>query len=770
MALEKTIRIKVDSSGAKKSIDGVDRSLDNLDSTAQKTTNSMGNLKTSVIAVAAALQVGVIVKYADAFTSIQNIIRQTTKSTGELTARTSELLAVANRSRTDFSATAGLYQQLTLSTENLNLSTEKQIRLTETITKSFAVGGKTTAEAAGAITQLGQAFSAGALRGDEFNSIADGAPEIMRALQRSLGKTQGELRAFAATGGITAEILVNALDKAADVIDRKLSASTVTLAQSFQIAENNAISFVGASDLVTTSMGIAGRSVVAISENLDVLANAALVGVWLGFGRLTASIILNTIETVKNTIAKLENVKVTQGVIVGTNGATLSTIRHANAMNFSTLAARGLSGAMGLLGGPLGVVTLAVSALAFFVLTADDAADKARKLDSDVDKMASTFGKLNDEQLRVKLVNATQAAFDLEIATNNAEIAMKRLQSRAGQRGVSGGDIVAAEREFAKLNERLQKAVILRDALSKAGIDKGGFKDGTEGGKKDKPQTKKDVTFLSREQNKTSILKSQLAERIEVQRAFNSLMLTEFKSVADEERAIADFNEAAELARLQSKREKSIIDFDARREQAILQGQNTFDFQLELQAQELAQAQIFEIDKNEITQAASEERIQIAKNEARTKRELAFTFANQFLAIDAAFGSKSEKANKSRQKRQARINGAAGIVRAWADLPFYAAIGATVAIAASTEAQIRKMDGAGSSSGGNSSSIGRSISEQPAPQRQQPINQTQSIEFRGLSEVADALKNMDRDEQIPVEFAQRIISGISEYERLSGGA
>ena len=285
MALEKTIRIKVDASGADKAINKIDRNLDELDDTTKKTTNSMGNLKRSVVAVAAALKVAVIVKYADAFTSIQNVIRQTTNTTEQLTNRTSELLGVANRARTSFKATADLYQQLTLSTENLNLSTEKQIRLTETITKSFAVSGKSTAEAAGAIIQLGQAFSAGALRGDEFNSIAEGAPEIMRALQRSLGKTQGELRAFAATGGITAEILVTALDKAAEVIDIKLSKATITAAQSFQIAENNAIAFVGASDLVTSSMGFAGKTIIALSENLDLLANGALTGVVLGFSR-----------------------------------------------------------------------------------------------------------------------------------------------------------------------------------------------------------------------------------------------------------------------------------------------------------------------------------------------------------------------------------------------------------------------------------------------------------------------------------------------------
>ena len=181
MATTKFIDIKIRSKSAEAKVNKLDKGMRGLGDTADKTTKSFGVLSKVAAAVGTALSVQQLLRYADAFSSIQNQVRQTTKSTEELTKTTSELLGVANRSRVEFQATAELYTQLNLSTENLNLSTEELLRLTETIGKSFAVSGKSAAESAGAIRQLGQAFSAGALVMNLI--IAEGAPEIMRALK-----------------------------------------------------------------------------------------------------------------------------------------------------------------------------------------------------------------------------------------------------------------------------------------------------------------------------------------------------------------------------------------------------------------------------------------------------------------------------------------------------------------------------------------------------------------------------------------------------------
>lgn len=771
MALDKTIKIKVDQAGASSDIDKLDSKMDRLDNTTKDANKSFGALKATVVAVAAALQVRQIAQYADAFTSIQNQIRQTTSSTKDLTDRTSDLLNIANRSRVEFSATAELYTNLALSTESLNLSTEKQLRLTETIAKSFAVSGKSAAESAGAIRQLGQAFASGALRGDEFNSIAEGAPEIMRALQRSLNKTQGELRDFAATGGITAEVLVNALSGAADVIDTKMSKATKTLAQSFQEAENNAIAFIGSSDLVTTTVGVAGDAIISLSENLDTLSNVVLVAAALGYSRLSAAIILNTVETVKNTVAKTASIPATARVNNGINFTTKAVQSQTTAMRASALAAKGLRGALALLGGPAGIAVLAASALTFFITSAETAKEKTRRLSTEVDTLAQSFQGLTKAQIEVQLRNATTEANRLEKAVLDASNKFKELDKNVGFGG--GQDVANAAREVKDLTKELDAAIKKRDALFQAGLNAGRTPETGETKVKPTPTSKgkSKVTdiFINTEKTKTESLRAELNERQAIQRAFNNLLLQDFKSLADQERAIAEFNRQQELAGLARDMENSKIDFEARREQLLvntrLTAEQKAELEIELQLQEIDQRTLFELEKTQIEEDAAAERVAITKNEFRDKFQLAQTWTQAAFALSELVGSKSEKANKKRRKREMRANGAAGIVRAWAESPFWVALGQTIAIAASTEAQIKKLD-----SGGGGVSAGASGAVSTAPARRDPISsQSNVVEFRGLSEIADALNNRDSDEVLPVEYTQRIVNSLEEYNRLSGG-
>jgi tape measure domain-containing protein len=73
------------------------------------------------------------------------------------------------------------------------------------------ISGATSVEASNAFRQLAQALGSGALRGDEFNSISEQVPGILTAISQETGVAQGKLRAYAAEGEITADIVIRAL-------------------------------------------------------------------------------------------------------------------------------------------------------------------------------------------------------------------------------------------------------------------------------------------------------------------------------------------------------------------------------------------------------------------------------------------------------------------------------------------------------------------------------------------------------------------------------
>lgn len=329
-----SLNIRVDSSEVSKadrSLDDLAKSGANADKSATKLTGSTERLSSvarvaagAFAALGASVSVREIIQASDAWQSAANQLRLVTNSASELSAVQSKLMGVSNDTRSSFESTANLYTRLTRATSEMGLSQSELIGITTTINQSFAVSGATAAEAAAAITQLSQGLAAGALRGDEFNSVAEQAPGIMRAIAESLNMTTGELRAFAAEGGVTAEIVVNALQGAADSIDQDFGKSVMTFGQSMQVAKNNMLEFVGTSETVTSATQTAGRAVMFLSENMDTLVMVAGAAATLMAARVASSI-----------------------AAAGVSAVT------------ATAGMASLSSAMALLGGPVGVAVLA---------------------------------------------------------------------------------------------------------------------------------------------------------------------------------------------------------------------------------------------------------------------------------------------------------------------------------------------------------------------------------------------------------------------------
>jgi tape measure domain-containing protein len=87
----------------------------------------------------------------------------------------------------------------------------------ETVYKGFnavALASGTSAEAAsGAFLQLSQALGSGRLQGDEFRSVAEQVPGILKLVANEMGVTVGQLKQLGSDGKITSDILINALAK-----------------------------------------------------------------------------------------------------------------------------------------------------------------------------------------------------------------------------------------------------------------------------------------------------------------------------------------------------------------------------------------------------------------------------------------------------------------------------------------------------------------------------------------------------------------------------
>lgn len=263
-------------------------------------------------------------------------------------------------SRSVYFDTASAVAKLGLNAGNaFNGDMNQVIAFMEQVNKQFVIGGATAQEQSNAMIQLTQAMAAGALRGEELNSILDGAPGIARAIEKYMGIAEGSIKTVAQEGKVTAEVVKNAMFAMADETNAKFDSMPKTWAQIWAGMKNKALSMFAPIltkinqianstkfQQVTTALinGLAGVANVA-SSLLDILISVASVIVdnwsWIQpiiMGIVAAMLIYNGVALVTNAIMGI------QATAKAVHAA--ATAMEAGATFTATVAQQGLNAAL----------------------------------------------------------------------------------------------------------------------------------------------------------------------------------------------------------------------------------------------------------------------------------------------------------------------------------------------------------------------------------------------------------------------------------------
>lgn len=196
----------------------------------------------------------------DRLTIVKNKVRSLYDSEEEVGKVTDMIYQSAQDARTSMDDFATTFLKVQLSTERYGLSTEQAIQVTNTLAKAMVVGGATASETASVMLQFSQALSKGKLDGDEFRSVMENSPVLMRALAKEAGKAMGvvgagqkELMQWSREGKLSIDILLNTLLNASGEIGSKFEKTNETIDQSFAKLSNTWAVFV---DKVSNDSGI----------------------------------------------------------------------------------------------------------------------------------------------------------------------------------------------------------------------------------------------------------------------------------------------------------------------------------------------------------------------------------------------------------------------------------------------------------------------------------------------------------------------------------
>ncbi len=146
------------------------------------------DLRFLLVSLGAAGAAREIFRLNDAFTEQNSRLRLVSESERQVLSVRKDHLAISQQTRTGMASTVELYSRMSMAVQNLNLSEQKRLGLTKTITQAVMISGATAQEAAGAIRQLTQGLASGTIRGEEFNSISEQTPHVLTMVQNALGK------------------------------------------------------------------------------------------------------------------------------------------------------------------------------------------------------------------------------------------------------------------------------------------------------------------------------------------------------------------------------------------------------------------------------------------------------------------------------------------------------------------------------------------------------------------------------------------------------
>ena len=274
---DRVIRIVLDSSGI---ITGVRQSqgpLGKLQRRSKTLTAGFQAAARAASALAVVLGFRELIRTADTFSKIQNSLRIVTDSTEELVTANERLFEIAQRTRSPLEATASLFSRASIAADELNATQEELFRITELAGQSIAIIGGAAAESSGALRQLSQAFSSGIVRGEEFNSILEGAFPLAQAAARGLdaaGGSVGRLRTLVIEGKVSSEEFFRAILKGGEGLSAQFEKTVPTVAQSIIVLNNAFISFVGKINEASGATASLAGFLIDIAGSLGTLADA----------------------------------------------------------------------------------------------------------------------------------------------------------------------------------------------------------------------------------------------------------------------------------------------------------------------------------------------------------------------------------------------------------------------------------------------------------------------------------------------------------------
>ncbi|MCG9523375.1 tape measure protein [Acinetobacter pittii] len=522
MAQESRLVIVIDSQNAERNARNLGNELNSIEKNGDFATKSMDRMSVATRSLAGymagVVTIGSAISKMDLYTGINNKLKLVTNNQEELNQAMDDTFAIAQRSASSWSAVNDVYSKYMSNAKTLNLTQEQSAKLTEITSKAVAISGSNAESAAAALFQYGQALDGGVLRAEEFNSLVDGAGGLLNAMAKGLGVTRGELRQMMLDGKLTGEVITKALLKAGDSVEQLYGKTDKTIAQSLEMLSNGITKFVGETGQGSGAAQTLAGSIQILAENLDLIVDSAFV---IGVGLMTKAVLTKTVAIQASIVASAQqraaNLAEAQSQVqllgveamrarqsaalalteiglaraeynaaitadaraVAVQRKTAAEIAHSIALKEATAATAAYtiaqgnlnrvatlgSRALGLVGGPIGAITLGITALAAGYMYFQDKAEKANKK---LDEQAAVAKKAKEELLALRGLEKDSAVNDMTSAFERQNKALAESSSKINIQLNAIAQLYKGNKEIVQVvNDAKDGTISMNDAVKR---------------------------------------------------------------------------------------------------------------------------------------------------------------------------------------------------------------------------------------------------------------------------------------------------------------
>ncbi|AXQ98014.1 phage tail protein [Pseudoalteromonas piscicida] len=415
-----------------------------------------------------------------------------TGSAQEYNAVQNYLFATADRLNTKYTTLADSYSRI-LNLQEAGVVTQSQgIKILEGFANAAAKTGASNVQLEQSLFGMTQGMTAGVLRAEELNQVTEPLPGLMQKLDKAAGQAAGGFRQMVNDGKVTSQMfkqyLIKAFDEyagAAEATEGKINASFAEMSNEYQRLirhyeqpVNFAVTTVVSSiteamqalrenqeivDGLTTSatllavvigsklVGSAAQSATAFASQAVAKNRALQASLALAAQEQRSAVIqhkaavqaqqfaqhqLNVARTTELRSRAIAQLAIANQRAVATQATlTAATNTYTAAASRASIAVRAASGAMALMGGPVGAAMMAGLAIAYFATQGDSGARSASELKSKVDELAGGFDTLTAKARAARLVEVNRTFESTSKRIQKAKQEIKQLKNEV-QNGI----------------------------------------------------------------------------------------------------------------------------------------------------------------------------------------------------------------------------------------------------------------------------------------------------------------------------------------------